>query len=125
MPKDLYIKLTSYKQKVILSSDINTSVKKLILKEYIFTGVPLNAGAPYSATFELNFGSRFKPETVRTDTKTSIALPLTDSYTFVQHPNGHTLHGVSDSMFSDLDIEIYASDGTAAQFTEAHLWFQE
>lgn len=121
MSTDLYIKVTASKQKVILSRDIN--VKKLVLREYIFNGVPLNAGAPYSAVFNLKI-NRFTPTNIRSDQQSAIALPLTDSYTFVQHPNGHTLNGTGDSQLSDLDIELYASDGTAAQFTEGHIWFK-
>lgn len=119
---DLYVKLTSYKQKVKFDRDIN--LKHLVLREYIFTEVPLNAGAPYTAVFNLSLGSRYSADSVRTDGKKALALPLTDSYTFVQHPNGHALQGMGDGKLSELDFELLDSDGTAAQFTEAHLWFK-
>lgn len=121
-PDHLYIKITSPSQKITLNKKI--AIRKLVLRQFIVTGVPQVGGAPYTPTLELSMPNRFTVVMVKSDRRPSIPLPLTGAYNFVQFQNGYDLRGAgSNTVIGDIDVELNDGNGTAAQFSEAHFWF--
>jgi len=122
-PDHLYFKITSPQTKVSINRG-STSITRLSILQYKFSGVPVVGDAPYTDIFMFLLPDQMVDVDLTNSNTRGVPIAITGANTFVQIPqeSGFELRS-NGTPCGSMNVEIRDADGNLAQFTEGHFWF--